>query len=695
MEQVEPDKDVENFVRDYATGPQIPDPPTFVDYNTLEAGQQPSRPSWRPANFARSTNRAVGIPLKQPSPAEEEVVTAGHAGIGAGGGRSETGTNSRPASAAANKVASTTTTGGPSTGSNPSVNGGGQVTSSAPRNGAIAVQQGVSKQGQPLTSSTGPSHPPSIPPAVSGPAKGSSPAFRPQNQDPHAEPIDPRADTMLKVGPNTYKVNLSEDPQQGRAAPSESVGSNIGEQDDPLAKQAAALRDASVRRGNDRPSNGSVRRGPNDIVQNPATGLNSSAPVASGSGSSRPTMSSDISQAGGKNYQAQADSLIGGPPPPAARTASPNPPTASFMIPPGNRAPSPVLVEEVVSTYQQHFPGERKSLSISRQNSVSSGREGAQNAITPSGSAAMPRPVSREGHVGIGAHGGSRSPSPQPVPRPVSPTFVSTTQSQQHRRLSYHTSSMQQGPLRPTTPLGIAIDATGRVAQDSLAEQLYQNQQQVPQRRISYYVSHGLPSGPPPGPPPQAPQPPQQAYDPLTGPGEVRGMYSQPPQQRQYPQPPPPQAPPPQPQQAPVRQPTTSQFYNPHAPQNPPRQSTMDSMYNPYPPMSAQPAQPPAGVPLSQPQYPAQQPPQQSQFYPDQPQHQSRRAYGGYNQHGQALNGYQQGVHPDRASHAYGQPPQSYQAPTVERSPSPAAPINPPTGQYTEDGQGVLFYGEF
>lgn len=708
---MEPDKDVENFVRDYNTGSQIPDPPAFVDYNTLEAGQQPTRPSWRPANFARSTNRAVDIPLKQPLPAEE-VVTPGQAGIGAGGGRSENGGSSRPGSAVANRPPSAAGNGIPPTGANPSAR---NVRPSPASSGAITTQHGTSRQGSlPTASQPGQSQPPLMPSAPLSASKGPSPSSRPsQSQDAHSEPIDPRADTMLKVGDNAYRVNLREDPQLGLANSSGPVGGSIGEQDDPLAKQEMALREASrggARRGNDRPSNGVPRRG-NDTSQPSGTGAPSSTPVASGSGSSGPVIVGGTSSSGVKNYQAQAGSAISGPPPSAAHAASPNPPTASFMIPPGNRSTSPIPVEEVVSTYQQHFPGERRSLSISRQNSVNGRRDGEQSVIGGSGSGSKARPVSpaREGHPGIGAHGSSRSPSPQPVSRPVSSASNPALQSQQHQQLNYH-HPVQQGPLRATSPLGIAIDAAGRVAQDSLAERMYNqqnsNMQQEPQR-TSYYGSQGPLPGPPPGHPlgPTPGSPLRQTYDTFTTPAEVGGMYSQPPQQRQYPQaPPPPQIFPPQPQQVAARQPAPSQFYNPHAPQNLPRQGTASSLYNPYSTAPQPGAQSSSGVPLNQPQYPAQQPPQQqAQFgYPDQSQHQARQPYGGYNQHAtHAPNGYQPAVRSGDLEPPQGyaqQPPQSYRVPSpapVRRSPSPAvsAASNPPTGQYTEDGQGVLFYG--
>ncbi|KAF7290061.1 SH3-domain-containing protein [Mycena chlorophos] len=60
LDQLEPDKDVENFVNEYGTGNSIPDPPVFVPY----PGQQPdgsSRqvPGSRPATFVRASARPI------------------------------------------------------------------------------------------------------------------------------------------------------------------------------------------------------------------------------------------------------------------------------------------------------------------------------------------------------------------------------------------------------------------------------------------------------------------------------------------------------------------------------------------------------------------------------------------------------------------------------------------------------------
>src|SRR5882762_7026687 len=92
LEQMEPEKDMENFVRDYGTGDAIPDPPAFVNYSSAEAVPSgSSRVTSRPAQFFRSTQRIA--PLRQPPPPPEEpfVNTAGIGAIGKKGTADSTG----------------------------------------------------------------------------------------------------------------------------------------------------------------------------------------------------------------------------------------------------------------------------------------------------------------------------------------------------------------------------------------------------------------------------------------------------------------------------------------------------------------------------------------------------------------------------------------------------------------------------
>ncbi|KAI6100590.1 hypothetical protein F5141DRAFT_1190326 [Pisolithus sp. B1] len=86
LEQMEPDKEMDNFVRDYGTGSAIPEPPSFINYTNTDAPPvNHNRIMTRPAAFGRVTQRA----LKSMTAQDEEVpfeTGANHAGVGAGGG---------------------------------------------------------------------------------------------------------------------------------------------------------------------------------------------------------------------------------------------------------------------------------------------------------------------------------------------------------------------------------------------------------------------------------------------------------------------------------------------------------------------------------------------------------------------------------------------------------------------------------
>ncbi|KAF8058716.1 SH3 domain-containing protein [Lyophyllum atratum] len=67
LDQLEPERDVENFVSDYGTGNVISDPATFIPYNARD-GSAPSEPMpvRRPATFTRITRRAAPTYHNQP-----------------------------------------------------------------------------------------------------------------------------------------------------------------------------------------------------------------------------------------------------------------------------------------------------------------------------------------------------------------------------------------------------------------------------------------------------------------------------------------------------------------------------------------------------------------------------------------------------------------------------------------------------
>ncbi|KZV84348.1 hypothetical protein EXIGLDRAFT_727278 [Exidia glandulosa HHB12029] len=434
---------------------------------------------------------------------------------------------------------------------------------------------------------------------------------------------------------------------------------------------------------------------------------------ATASGSRQSTAGLDI------DYRMIAESIVGAHP--ASRPSSPSgAPTAKFMQPPQMRA-SPVPVEEVVGTYSQAFPGEHAQRRLSRQNSVS--RTSVAETEAPRG-----RPVSREGHAGIGANGraGSISPAP-PAVRHQSGMSMSAPHQQQQRapspmRQPSHTPQPSQraaSPMYPqhsgasaARPLGIAFDADGRVTQDALAERYaasstasgYHHQQTgsyptpAPQQQQQYAQPSGFTTPAPSGFAPAA----SPAPTGFTSAGSTRTSFSPPgsagytQQQQQQPQPQQYRGPPVQPPPIgfPPPTPTPAQYYQQQIQQ--------------------------------QQQQQVQQQQQQVQQQQAAAQHQQRQS-SGYAQpngwqspHQQQASGYQQApqvpavaqtngyVSPGRQSAAgtYAQQPVAQPAvaatpvPQQQRAPSPqpvvaaagGAPVVPPTGQYVDDGKGVLFY---
>nr|VWP02509.1 N/A [Ganoderma boninense] len=481
------------------------------------------------------------------------------------------------------------------------------------------------------------------------------------NADPQADPIDPTAVTMLKVGQNAYEVDLARDPQANGvlSASSNAANPHVGQDDDPLQRQLNDLRNPA--------GGGSVRRsGQWKPTQSQST--------PGGSGLSPPPGAAQRN----RDYRNSAEIVVGSYPPPGqpatSRPTSPNITNVHMRPPSQNGLPGPtstVSVQNVLADYQQSLPGERKSVSrpASRANSIS----------LPQGSSIMDRPLSSEsGQAGIGAQGRSTSPQPYlPLARSVSPAMQGPPASNRnsftrppatgpvagagHARSG---SNVRQGSIsvpsqpahqqRPTSPgIGIQLDPSGRVVADDMAAiyprptpQHLPAQQQPPfgapppvpaaqqqvQRRPS--INTGVngapyPGGPQYGRPGQAPAP----------------VYGQPPQQ----------------QYAPPVQPPQQQQYG--APQVQPggfQQGYQQQQQQQQQPVYGQP--PPGGALV-------QRGPSVSGYFPQQPpQPQS-----------QALQQQQQ---------------QQYRAPSP-RAPSPQPPQGgqpPPTGQYTDDGRGVLFY---
>lgn len=471
---------------------------------------------------------------------------------------------------------------------------------------------------------------------------------------------------MLAVGDRAYPVDLSNNPQEQRAGSAMSGNvprQAVGQEDDPLLRKMEELRNTAS-------SVGSVRRSQQGMPeqQQQQQGRPGHQPKDSTSQLSPPPGGRGGGPPNKMDYRRSAEIVVGGPPPGAAsRPSSPNPPTAVMAMAPSVQPDQ--TVQNVVQDYQQSFPGERKS--VSRPGS----RAGSFSGPNPmQGQQNRGRPMSSDSMAGVGAQG--RSPSPQPfrppsraaspmqqpgqrgvspaMQRNVSPAVQTSQLPPQNMRqnsvrapgavatplahLNGHTSrqsSISQQSQRPVSPnpVGIALDPSGRVVADVLADQ-YNNARGYPQQ------------APPPAP---MQQPPQQYH-----PTSRQGSYPAPVQQPPYGAPPP--------SAAPMYQ------QNPYLPQQVP------------PPQQAIP--PPPQV---SPQYAPQQ--QYQQRY-DPQRTQSINSVGVPTQQGQYYAGQMQ-----QQQQQY--PPQAYGTREPPRAPSPMQQQETsPTGAYTDDGRPILFYGE-
>ncbi|THH05465.1 hypothetical protein EW145_g4774 [Phellinidium pouzarii] len=452
LEQLEPERDMENFVRDYGTGNEIPEPPQFISYTNPETAMAAqSRPESRYANFPRSSSRHMSMTeaMRAPPP-EEEPDGPGMAGFGA--------------------IGSTSARNGDLERSN-TLGGQSRPSSASPVNGI-----GGSSTSAAFPSSSQATH------GAHGPSEG-----------------------------GVYEVYPEQDPQPapnsaGSAPPPGSSHSRVGAENDPLAKKMEELRISAA-------ATGPVRRNSANVPR-PNSGYQSASPVpVAGPGPSSTTALSGAlaapnpskAQPGIRDYRDPADLIVGGPPPSSRPTSPAGPPTAAHMMPPSQKSSSPLPVEEVLSTYAPSLPGERRT-PLSRSNSPGIGSSHThsqslgQNINRVS---TIERPKSREGFAGIGS--GGRTPSPGVGPGPSG--SAGTGGNQNNYRIP--------SPAPDSGNLGIALDASGQVTHDLMAEQ-YRNQQQQQQQSVSSHISYGVPQrshsvqmSSPVGPPPQ-PQPQQQ-----------------------------------------------------------------------------------------------------------------------------------------------------------------------------------------
>ncbi|KAJ3904265.1 SH3 domain-containing protein [Lentinula edodes] len=632
LEGMDSEKEMENFVRDYGTGPQIPAPPAFFTYNSPEAASA-SVARTKPANFVRSSQRTSPLRMPQPIPPEEEdeppVNTAGR---GAGGGHSAKSSmaDARPSSRGPNGV----------NGQN------GQLSSSPSHVSSSTAAQPLSRR---------------------------STHRNPPPHDPLAEPIDPNAETYIKVGGSAYKVDLNNDPQrQGsmgynapRSASPSKLNSANSAVDDPLAKQLEELQ-------NQVSSVGSVRR--NSIWRGQQNTEGSSSGTPSRKGTADALAAPRAGSSAPRDYRNSAEMIVGQHPS-LSRPASPNPnpsaPTAAFMVPKKPVSPGAEILDGILTDYHQSLPGERKA--INRSGSRSRSRPGSYaasngfNEQQQQRGRNLDRPPS-VGHAGIGAHG-SRSNSPQPMSRSTSPApspgqFMSPPPGSTIMRTGSTGSQRSPSP----NPLGISLDANNaRVTVDEMAQR-YQQQAQSQYRQ----------------PPPQQQQQQQQQQPQYTG--RSQG-YTAPAAQPQY-------APPPAPYQAPHHQQQPSYSQVPPPPQ---------PSYNAPPPVHYQVPPPPQQQPMYQQTAP---PPTVSPGYGQMERALTGPGYYG-NGNGQLVQQQQpqqtmsqqqqRNMHPQQqnSSPGYQQQMSMYGGP-MRRSPSPQPPagamVAAPTRQVTEDGAGILFY---
>ncbi|ETW74674.1 hypothetical protein HETIRDRAFT_447044 [Heterobasidion irregulare TC 32-1] len=648
LEQFEPEKDQESFVRDYGTGDAMPDPPQFINYS-IEGAPLPSsssKPTSRPAQFVRSSQR-VNKPLAAQPPPNEEETLVNTAGVGAGGrGSMDPGPNR-------SQTQSRASTRAPPNGMN--------------GNGGIPVSPSASSR--PGTSHT----------------------------DRAPGMVDPTTHkTMLKVGDNAYEVDLNKDPRQQQSARgSVSAATKVGDETDPMVKAMASLRSAA----------GTIKRGTADSQA-------SSSPTKA----LTPPTSASAAHNQSRDYRNSAELVVGAYPLAAggsSRPSSPNPPTAALMQPP-RQAPAP-YVDAALEDYQQSFPGEiqqRRSRSNSRRESFNGPPLQHQQQIqqqqqpspgpqrNSSRGQALERPVSREGHAGIGANGRSPSPSlrhptmQSSRPRSVSPAPGNNGMG--GASLDYRDSYSSQQRPHSRNSVGIALDQRGNVSMDSMAEsylqqqqrqqQQQQQQQQQPyqthaqqaqqqqlqapssqsvQRRTSMTRGYSVQQAPPPG-----------AYG-AQQPHLQSQVYRA---QQQQPSP----ARAPQQQLSYTQPPAHSPIYAPPPTHPYAAAATPAQAFHPPPPQQQYAPPPPAngalqrGMSASGAEYygvPA------HQSYGSQAQQQQQLGYGG---------GYRSGS-PGPINRSPSPQPIALSQPHLGHAPHQQQVV-PPTRQYTDDGRGVLFY---
>lgn len=726
LEQMEPEKEMENFVRDYGTGNTIPEPPTFINYaNTDAPPVNHNRIVTRPVLFARTSQRPPKSGAVSPQDEGLPFDTANHAGVGAGGGPSMEGsTMSRSGTQRSQSSRS-------------HANGVNGHVSPPLRDGQPAPIQAPPPSMQPQTQTPAPQrrnstasmlmrtpHPSSHGHSRSIHSQSHGPVYGP-------DPVDPSvSSTQLVIGNRAWDVDPSKDPQlqQPRPGANGSVGQPASSRmsppitagEDPLVKQMAELSTAAAASGSTGRRNTIIRREVPPLSSPSGTSSRASPPGAGvvwSSDKGETLATPAVGPSSTRDFRNSAEVVVGGYPLAPSRSASPNPvpPRAAFAAPPPPRAgssssPSSVSapvqpaasnipVEQIVTNYQRPFPGEpgrSRANSIVGQPPPNPPPSSSTSALFADGGQGLTqspiqqqepgtRPTSRAGYPGIGTMSlVGRAPSP------VRPTSAGPGAIQPYNRAgpvvvtgaAAAGNGGQQHSVAPSNPVGIALGPDGRVVHDQMALQ-----QRHPHHRLSPSTGGQVQTqGYPPGPGPALTN--QQMYGGGAAAGYGDGRMGQVP---------PPAQPPSRNDYFGAIVPSSAQGHAAYG--HPTQYDTHPSQYNAPPPPSSYGGNSGYGPPVRHTsvsggsagaygggQY-QQQPPQN--YHPqhqivhgnNQPQPQQQqlqmRYYGGAGNNGN--NGA-----------AFRAP-----SPAVARSPSPQPPRaqHPPTCSYTDDGKPILFYG--
>ena len=359
---------MENFVRDYATGNAIPEPPPFVNYTNSDAVPSSSvRIATHPATFTRVSHRsAAGRGI---SPKEDDLYDdVNLAGVGTTGG-----SRSSPAESALSR-------------SQTQKSGHSQVNGI---NGHVSPSRDVQSQ---------------APQAQRRNSTAS--ALRPTQGDSMDLTV---SNTQLVIGGKAWDVDPNSDPQQQRGQPRTSPP--VREQEDPLVQRMAELSTAAQNVAR-RPT---VRRDT----------LSGQDPRKATTDSLNAPPSRTRSNSSGRDFRNSAEIVVGAYPLAPSRSSSPNPPKPVLAAPPPPSLPpssSNLPVERVLDNYGRTFPGEQRPRSRTNSyvgppppvnNSQSHNQSQDPNGV---------RPTSRGGYPGVGTQNLVAQPPAGPlVQRPVTP----------------------------------------------------------------------------------------------------------------------------------------------------------------------------------------------------------------------------------------------------------------------------------